>query len=431
MINVNVLKEKSSKENLFIKMHSIVVILLVFLAFTIGLNLGLHGIIFITWTSPSDTITTDPSTATTTVTEGETEPGTVRDSSREFERDRVWSERKQTSSWTSGGGGNNRKTVTASSSGAADHGGVGGGVDGGVGGSTRSRTNLVPTPPQQQQQQQTKQQQVFHTSTAAGVVGQSNPADNNQKTTSTARRSNMKNPQQLQAYYEKRHNKTWQSVQERINQLCSSLLLDDHTTTNKQQLQQIVSQSLYQHTPIVLLAANRPELLDQTIQSLLQVDDVTKEKILVVQDGTMREVEEVIRRHGLVNKQNTHHLRTHADGGGRIAQHYKYALTTAFDYFPTAQGLIIVEDDLLFAPDFYHYLTTTAATLLTKDETTTFVISAWNDNGFKGHVHDPYRLMRTDYFPGLGWLLPRKLFMEVNDLLSIFDHYIEMRLWMC
>ena len=41
---------------------------------------------------------------------------------------------------------------------------------------------------------------------------------------------------------------------------------------------------------------------------------------------------------------------------------------------------------------------------------TLWVISAWNDNGFNVNVRDPNRLKRTDFFPGLGWFIPRKLF---------------------
>eukprot|EP01042_Synura_sphagnicola_P020124 gene20124-25524_t len=43
---------------------------------------------------------------------------------------------------------------------------------------------------------------------------------------------------------------------------------------------------------------------------------------------------------------------------------------------------------------------------------TLFLISAWNDNGFEGRVKNPLSLLRTEFFPGLGWLLPRKLYKE-------------------
>lgn len=94
----------------------------------------------------------------------------------------------------------------------------------------------------------------------------------------------------------------------------------------------------------------------------------------------------------------------------RIASHFGFALREAFRQFPDAPGLIILEDDLLFSPDLYEYFHTVAP-LLEFDQTT-FVVSAWNDNGFKEHVQDKSALLRTEFFPGLGWLLTRKLFEE-------------------
>lgn len=79
----------------------------------------------------------------------------------------------------------------------------------------------------------------------------------------------------------------------------------------------------------------------------------------------------------------------------------------------------------MFSPDFYEYLVSTAP-ILDKDPST-FVVSAWNDNGFKGRVVDPYLLKRTEYFPGLGWLLPRKLYkteLEMNWPSSHWDHWL-------
>ena len=64
---------------------------------------------------------------------------------------------------------------------------------------------------------------------------------------------------------------------------------------------------------------------------------------------------------------------------------------------------------------------------------TLFIISAWNDNGLKGkarggllssakggpvsqvcapQVRDRDKLLRTNFFPGLGWLLPRDLYQK-------------------
>ena len=184
--------------------------------------------------------------------------------------------------------------------------------------------------------------------------------------------------------------------------------------------------------PILLLTCNRPDQLEGTLKSLLAVRGVVKEKILVSQDGAMQAVADVVRKHGIKLIQNTDgiHLRGGAavDGAERIARHYKYSLSAAFQTFSTpveAPAVIIVEDDLLFSPDFYEYLVSTAPVL--EKDPTTFVVSAWNDNGFKGRVGDPYALKRTEYFPGLGWLLPRALYkkeLEARWPTQHWDHWL-------
>lgn len=184
--------------------------------------------------------------------------------------------------------------------------------------------------------------------------------------------------------------------------------------------------------PIVLLTCNRPDQLTNTLKSLLAVRGVTKDQILVSQDGAMQEVADVVRKNGIKLQQNTEGLRLRGgaagDGAERIAKHYKYSLTAAFDAFKTpeeAPAIIVVEDDLLFSPDFYEYLVSTAPVL--EKDPTTFVVSAWNDNGFKGRVGDPYALKRTEYFPGLGWLLPRVLYkqeLESRWPLVHWDHWL-------
>ena len=51
--------------------------------------------------------------------------------------------------------------------------------------------------------------------------------------------------------------------------------------------------------------------------------------------------------------------------------------------------------------------------LLDKDESL-FCVSAWNDNGKEGFVKDNKLLYRTDFFPGLGWMLTRRLWEELE-----------------
>jgi alpha-1,3-mannosyl-glycoprotein beta-1,2-N-acetylglucosaminyltransferase len=43
---------------------------------------------------------------------------------------------------------------------------------------------------------------------------------------------------------------------------------------------------------------------------------------------------------------------------------------------------------------------------LDTDETL-LAASAWNDNGIKGMVKEKEALYRSDFFPGLGWMMPK------------------------
>lgn len=64
------------------------------------------------------------------------------------------------------------------------------------------------------------------------------------------------------------------------------------------------------------------------------------------------------------------------------------------------------------APDFFEYFLATRP-LLDMDKSI-FCISAWNDNGKEGFVKDNKLLYRTDFFPGLGWMLTRELWNELK-----------------
>uniref|UniRef100_A0A7G3AQE2 Alpha-1,3-mannosyl-glycoprotein 2-beta-N-acetylglucosaminyltransferase n=1 Tax=Lutzomyia longipalpis TaxID=7200 RepID=A0A7G3AQE2_LUTLO len=96
----------------------------------------------------------------------------------------------------------------------------------------------------------------------------------------------------------------------------------------------------------------------------------------------------------------------------KIARHYGWALNTVFsrgyDY------VIIVEDDLNVAPDFYEYFLATYPLL--KNDSSLWCVSAWNDNGKVGLIDEAAAslLYRTDFFPGLGWMLTKELWGELS-----------------
>ena len=161
--------------------------------------------------------------------------------------------------------------------------------------------------------------------------------------------------------------------------------------------------------PIVLLCYNRAEELEVTLQSLLKVRGISKRDILAVQDGAIEAVTRVLQRNGILFLQRPIELVTtpptnalkkkvKIEPGDKIARHYGYALKQAFEHFFDAPGVVIVEDDLLFSPDFMEFFLHVAPAI--EVDESLWIASAWNDNGFKGVVKDKSAVRRTDHFPG-------------------------------
>ena len=95
----------------------------------------------------------------------------------------------------------------------------------------------------------------------------------------------------------------------------------------------------------------------------------------------------------------------------KIARHYGWALNQIFLEMDFDQ-VIIVEDDLEISPDFYEYFTATLPLL--RSDPTLWCVSAWNDNGKAGLINQtaPELLYRTDFFPGLGWMMTKELWRD-------------------
>ncbi|XP_074381597.1 alpha-1,3-mannosyl-glycoprotein 2-beta-N-acetylglucosaminyltransferase isoform X1 [Apium graveolens] len=171
---------------------------------------------------------------------------------------------------------------------------------------------------------------------------------------------------------------------------------------------------------VVVMACNRADYLERTIKSVLKYQEpvASKYPLFVSQDGTNTDV----KRKALSYNQLTYmqHLdfepvRTERPGEiiayYKIARHYKWALDQLFIQHNFSR-VIILEDDMEIAPDFFDYFEAGAA-LLDSDKSI-LAVSSWNDNGQKQFVHDPYTLYRSDFFPGLGWMLTKSTWDELS-----------------
>lgn len=77
-------------------------------------------------------------------------------------------------------------------------------------------------------------------------------------------------------------------------------------------------------------------------------------------------------------------------GHAWLSQHYKWALDQAF-LEKGHSHVIIVEDDMLFSPDFLHFFAATA--VLLEQDPSLWCISTWNDNGLKNFDWNPMRMV--------------------------------------
>lgn len=109
----------------------------------------------------------------------------------------------------------------------------------------------------------------------------------------------------------------------------------------------------------------------------------------------------------------------------KISRHYKWALSQVFSK-QNIDSVVIVEDDLDIAPDFFEYFMATRPLL--SEDPTLYCVSAWNDNGKVDSIDTSAidTLYRSDFFPGLGWLMTRQLWLEFADKwpLGFWDDWI-------
>lgn len=212
-------------------------------------------------------------------------------------------------------------------------------------------------------------------------------------------------------------------------------------------------------TPLVLVVCyNRPRYLAETLRGLSHVTGLARVAVAVSQDGSDALVAGVADTFGGVPADDAEalsdldaaaldallqpgdaralappatarfarwrHARTDKTPlGGRkgapprptpghvaLAAHYGWALARAFGD-GGASHVIIMEDDMLVSRDFLTFFA--AAAPLLRADPTLWCASSWNDNGQRRFVADATALYRSDFFPGLGWMLTARLWEEL------------------
>uniref|UniRef100_A0A0E0MII2 Alpha-1,3-mannosyl-glycoprotein 2-beta-N-acetylglucosaminyltransferase n=1 Tax=Oryza punctata TaxID=4537 RepID=A0A0E0MII2_ORYPU len=188
----------------------------------------------------------------------------------------------------------------------------------------------------------------------------------------------------------------------------------------KRSVQTLVNNNVVPVAAVVVMACNRPDYLQRTVESILkyQTSVASKFPLFISQDGINGEVKKKALSYNEITYMqhlDLEPVRTERPGEliayYKIAKHYKWALDELFIKHNFAR-VIILEDDMEIAPDFFDYFEA-AAKLLDNDKTI-MAVSSWNDNGQKQFVYDPKALYRSDFFPGLGWMLTKPTWIELS-----------------
>ena len=121
------------------------------------------------------------------------------------------------------------------------------------------------------------------------------------------------------------------------------------------------------NVPVAVIASNRTQCLSRTLYNLMLADGANASMINVFLDGNFKEQIDVCKLYGVnVTIHDLPHSRD-TKNSFRITEHYRISLTEMFDYYPTANSIIILEDDLQVSPDFFSFFSQTAY-LLDEDD---------------------------------------------------------------
>ncbi|CAD6189367.1 unnamed protein product [Caenorhabditis auriculariae] len=174
---------------------------------------------------------------------------------------------------------------------------------------------------------------------------------------------------------------------------------------------------------VLVVCATRPEALRNHLTQLLaKRPSASQFPVVISQDGETHSVHQVASKFissfknvtFMRHKQEKILKAKKRNNYAAIAKHYKWALDRMFKKFGF-NYVIITEDDLDIGNDFFSYFEWAKRVLQT--DPTLWCASAWNDNGLPKLIDENQgdRIWRTDFFPGLGWMLSAETWNELSD----------------
>eukprot|EP01138_Halocafeteria_seosinensis_P005103 gb/GECG01005217.1/.p1 GENE.gb/GECG01005217.1/~~gb/GECG01005217.1/.p1 ORF type:complete len:464 (+),score=65.51 gb/GECG01005217.1/:1-1392(+) len=175
---------------------------------------------------------------------------------------------------------------------------------------------------------------------------------------------------------------------------------------------------------LLVICYNRPQYLRNLLNNIRQnLPEGDPLDIFISQDGQRRDVageiqlfqKEVLESRPDAEVNHLQHQQEHRGdddrhGYQKLSRHFGWAIEQVFQ--KGYKHVIILEEDLEISVDFFPYFYAMAE-ILDNDETL-LAVSAYNDIGQPQFVSDPKFAVRSDFFPGLGWMIPRRIWDEIG-----------------
>ncbi|KAK4315861.1 hypothetical protein Pmani_012943 [Petrolisthes manimaculis] len=158
---------------------------------------------------------------------------------------------------------------------------------------------------------------------------------------------------------------------------------------------------------VVVLASARPQLLYRLVLAVVEQGGAgVVDRMVVSVDGPQQH--ETIKLLQLLGVPYRVHM-PEGQGSPRISRHLRFALFTALKLL-TVDKIIVLEEDLILAPDFMEYMRQTSV-LLDRDPSL-YAVSAYCHFAYVHSARDTTRLNRVHSFPSYGWMVKRNFLEE-------------------
>ncbi|XP_068249149.1 protein O-linked-mannose beta-1,2-N-acetylglucosaminyltransferase 1-like [Palaemon carinicauda] len=155
--------------------------------------------------------------------------------------------------------------------------------------------------------------------------------------------------------------------------------------------------------PIVIVTANKPFYLYRILKNLKSVWGSAETKVLVVADGGD---EETLQITSLFDLETILHSPQGEPGENtRTNMNIAFALYSVFNRWPQVDKVILLEDDLILAPDLLSFFHQTAPALT--NDPTLYLVNAFGQNSYPSTASDSSTVMRADMYPQYGWMTCR------------------------